>query len=115
MLLNFVLALCSAHYFNVFKKIFSFLSQREELWNKWKNDGCQPFKQPVMNPSLLQSADQSKDEKDKETDLDEKERKSDDCIDIDDALNSEPKKKAKRHLGDIIEDASNNNKFDLGK
>lgn len=62
--------------------------QREELWNNWKNDGCKEFKKP-------------------------------DLVDknAEDSSSVSPVKKSrrpKRLLGDVIRDATRNNKFFMG-
>lgn len=84
--------------------INKYLLKREDLWSKWKNDGCQPFKKPAPNSLNVESAS-----------------KSDNQISTGDGL-SQPDgefpslQSAKpRELGDILEEADNINRFELGK
>lgn len=70
--------------------------QREELWNNWKNDGCKEFKKPELPEGVAGAAGDS-------------------------GAAPTTKKRAggamrrpKRLLGDVIRDATRNNKFFMG-
>jgi hypothetical protein len=75
--------------------------QREDLWSKWKNDGCQPFKKPVAAVNV---------------ESDDKSLAPGGSVVPDSEEKSESQvSHKKRHLGDIIEEAEKNNRYLLGK
>lgn len=61
--------------------------QREELWNNWKNDGCKEFKKPELVEAVSPT----------------KKKQA-----------GGPSRRPKRLLGDVIRDATRNNKFFMG-
>lgn len=70
-----------------YAKIVKHILAREELWNTWKNDGCPEFKKPIPpaeNPEELTDARKTK------------------------------QRRPKRLLGDIIKEATANNKYYMG-
>ncbi|CAL8101775.1 unnamed protein product [Orchesella dallaii] len=94
-----------------FVKCVKHILRREELWNKWKNDGCQPFKKPITAPATTSSSANATEE---ETNDKSGKNGSDELSAPTDDLKSKKKKKPRRQIGDSIKDASEKNKILLG-
>ena len=81
--------------------------QREELWNKWKNDGCQPFKKPIPPASVTAtSTNEAKNDR---------KRGADDLDSPTDYTKPKKKKRPRRHIGDNVKDAVQNNRILMGQ